>query len=108
MTGASPVKYTSFKNVIVYDYQISMTNLLLLPESQKTNTRHLHDLEAHTGNITLGLSTATETGDEHFIVLVNEVEATIVLEYFSTRLYKAGSEVVDNKVDVSRLGQKII
>jgi hypothetical protein len=32
----------------------------------------------HTGNITLGLALTTETGEEDFVVLVDEVQATIV------------------------------
>ena len=52
--------------------------LLLLPQSAQTNTRDLDHLESDTGNITLGLALSTETGDEDFVVLVDEVEATIV------------------------------
>ena len=47
--------------------------LLLLPEGEKADTRHLDDLETDTRNITLGLSTATETRNEDFVVLVDEV-----------------------------------
>ena len=54
--------------------------LLLLPEGEETNTRHFNDLEADTRNITLSLSATTETRDEDFVVLVDEVQATIVLE----------------------------
>lgn len=53
--------------------------LLLLPEGEETDTRDLDNLEANTGNITLGLARATETGDEDLVVLVNKVEATVVL-----------------------------
>ena len=35
-------------------------------------------LEAHTGNITLRLALATETGEEDLVVLIDEVQATIV------------------------------
>jgi len=38
-------------------------------------------LEADTGDITLGLALATETGEEDLVVLVNEVQATIVGDY---------------------------
>jgi len=55
------------------------THLLLFPQSQKTNTRDLHDLETHSRNITLGFTPTTETGDKDFIVLINEIQATIVL-----------------------------
>ena len=54
-------------------------HLLLLPQSEQTNTRNLHNLESDTGNITLGLTTATETRDEDLIVLIDKVQATIVL-----------------------------
>lgn len=56
-----------------------MTHLLLLPQGEKADTRHLDDLEADTGNITLGLAATTETGDEDLVVLIDEVQATIVL-----------------------------
>lgn len=52
--------------------------LLLLPQRRQTNSRDLDDLESNTGNITLRLALTTETSEEDFIVLVDEVEATIV------------------------------
>lgn len=52
--------------------------LLLLPQSGKTNTGNLDDLEADTWNISLGLALATETGKQDLVVLVDEVQATIV------------------------------
>ena len=48
-------------------------HLLLLPKGKKTDPRYFHDFESHAGNITLGLATTTETRDEDFIVLVDEV-----------------------------------
>lgn len=56
-----------------------ITNLFLLPEREKTNARYLHNLEAYTWDITLGFTTTTETRDKDFVVLVNEVQATVVL-----------------------------
>jgi hypothetical protein len=55
------------------------TYLLLFPQSKETHTGHLHHLESNTRNITLGLTTATETGDEDFVVLIDKVETTVVL-----------------------------
>ena len=55
------------------------TDLLLLPEGEQADARDLDDLEAHTRNITLCLTPATEAGDEDLVVLVDEVQATIVL-----------------------------
>lgn len=52
--------------------------LLLLPQGEQTDTGNLDDLEADTGDITLGLALATETGEEDLVVLVDEVEATVV------------------------------
>lgn len=52
--------------------------LLLLPQSGQTDAGDLDDLEADTGNITLGLALATETGEEDFVVLVDEVQATVI------------------------------
>ena len=53
--------------------------LLLFPEGKKTHSRYLNDLKSHTRNITLSLATTTETRNQYFIVLVNEVQATIIL-----------------------------
>lgn len=55
------------------------TYLLFFPQCKKTDTRNFDDLEADTRDITLGLSATTETRDEDFIVLVDEVQATIIL-----------------------------
>ena len=55
------------------------TYLLLLPQSKKADTGHLDDLEADTRNITLGLATTTEARDEHLVVLVDKVQATVIL-----------------------------
>ena len=52
--------------------------LLLLPQRSETDTRNLDDLESHTGNITLGLALTTETSKQHLVVLVHEVQATVV------------------------------
>lgn len=38
----------------------------------------LHDLETHTGNVTLCVAVATETGDQNLVVLIDEVQATVV------------------------------
>ena len=54
--------------------------LLLLPECKKTHTRYLHDFESHARNVTLGFATTTETGNQDFVVLVDEVQATVVLD----------------------------
>jgi len=71
--------------------------LLLLPQSHETDTRDLDDLEADTGNITLGLALATETGKENLVVLVNEVQATVVGDESSDLL------AVLNKLDLDTL-----
>jgi hypothetical protein len=55
-------------------------HLLLLPQRKETDTWDLDDLEADTGDITLGLTATTEAGDEDLVVLVDEVKATVVLE----------------------------
>ena len=53
--------------------------LLLFPEqSPQGDTGNLDDLELDTGNITLGTTLPTETGNQDFIVGVNEVEAAVV------------------------------
>lgn len=45
---------------------------------RKTDTRHLHDLETDTGNVTLGFAFAPKPGKQDFVVLVYKVQATIV------------------------------
>jgi hypothetical protein len=52
--------------------------LLLLPQGEQTDTGNLDDLESDTGNITLGLALTTETSQKHLVVLVHEVQATVV------------------------------
>ena len=42
-------------------------------------------LEAHTGDITLRLALATETGEEDLVVLVDEVQATIIGDWSHVR-----------------------
>ena len=42
--------------------------LLLLEEGKETDTGHLGDLEADTGNVTLGVAGTTETSDEHLVL----------------------------------------
>lgn len=44
-----------------------------LPQSEKTDTGNLDDLETDTGNITLCLALSSETRDEDFVVVVEEV-----------------------------------
>ncbi len=56
------------------------THLLLFPESEQTNARDLDDLKPYSGNITLGLATATEARDQNFVVLVHKVQATVILQ----------------------------
>jgi hypothetical protein len=52
--------------------------LLLLPQRRQTNTRDLDDLESNTGNISLRLALTTESSEQDLVVLVYEVETTIV------------------------------
>jgi hypothetical protein len=78
MSGASPGIHTA-----MYERRCpttgQVTHLFLLPECEQANAGDLDDLKAHAGNITLRLSAATEAGDEHLIVLIDEVQAAIVL-----------------------------
>merc|ERR1719158_316434 len=52
--------------------------LLLLEERQQGHPGHLHDLEPHAGDITHRVAATAETGDQHLVVLVDEVEAAVV------------------------------
>ena len=51
--------------------------LLLFVQGEQGNTGDLHDLESDSGNITDGVTLTTESSDQNFIVLLNEVETTI-------------------------------
>ena len=53
-------------------------SLLLLPEGKETDTRDLDDLESDTGNISLCLSSSTETRDKNFIVLVGLMSVLVM------------------------------
>merc|ERR1719215_1131903 len=51
--------------------------LLLAVQGAKTATSNLDDLETHAGNVADGVAASSEARDQDFIVLVNEVQATI-------------------------------
>lgn len=74
----TPIPPLSQKKVVKVDNLRSWLLLLLLPQSGKTDTGDLDDLEADTWNISLGLALATETGEQDLVVLIDEVQATIV------------------------------
>lgn len=44
--------------------------LLALEQGEQRGVGHLHDLETYSGNISDGVTTAAEAGDEHLIVLL--------------------------------------
>ena len=71
MTLASPVKKDA--SVTEQNPGCHAIYLLLLPEGKETHSGHLHDLEPHTRNITLSLTAATKTGNQDFVILVDEV-----------------------------------
>merc|ERR1719158_1482371 len=52
--------------------------LLLLEERQQGHPGHLHDLEPHAGDVAHRVAATAETGDQHLVVLVDEVEAAVV------------------------------
>jgi len=68
--------------------------LLLLEESEETDTRHLGDLETHTGNITLGVAGATETSNEHLVLIKEERkgqrDAGCLMEAVAVRCHRIG------------------
>ena len=47
------------------------------PESEQRATGGLDDLESDTRNITLSVTRSTETGNEDFVVLIDETHTTI-------------------------------
>jgi hypothetical protein len=44
----------------------------------KTDSGDLDDLETDTRNISLGLSLTTETGEQDLVVLVHEIQTTVI------------------------------
>lgn len=52
--------------------------LLALPQSQEGDVGDLDGLELDSGNITDGVTLATETGNEDLVVDLDEVQATVV------------------------------
>ena len=51
--------------------------LLTLVQGQQGNTGNLAHLETATWNITLRLTTLTETRNKHFIVFIDKIQTTI-------------------------------
>ena len=57
---------------------LAMRLLLLLAEqSEQRGLGHAHDLETDSRNITHGVTGTTETGNQHLVVLIHVVQATI-------------------------------
>jgi hypothetical protein len=56
---------------------------LLLPQRTQTHTRDLDNLEPHTRNITLCLALATEPSKQYLVILVHEIQATVIWHYIS-------------------------
>ena len=51
--------------------------LLLAEQSEQGGLRHAHHLETHSGNISHGVARTTESSNQHLIVLIHVVQATI-------------------------------
>ena len=51
--------------------------LLLAEQSEQGGLRHAHHLETHSGNISHGMSRTTESSNQHLVVLIHVVQATI-------------------------------
>ena len=56
------------------------------PQGQQRGTGDFLNLEAHTWDITDGVTLTTETGNEHLVVLVNETHTTITRHVASNPL----------------------
>ena len=56
------------------------------PQGQQGGASDLLNLESHTWNITDGVTFTTETGNEHFVVLIDEGESTITGDVRSNSL----------------------
>jgi len=56
------------------------------PEGEERGVSDLHDLEAHTWQITDGMSGTTESGNENLVVFVNERHSTVTGDVASNSL----------------------
>ena len=56
------------------------------PKGKKGGASDLLNLESHTWNITDGVTLTTETGNEHFVVLIDEGESTVTGDVRSNSL----------------------
>ena len=66
---------------------LAMRLLLLAAEqSEQRGLGHADDLETDSGNISHSMTGTTETGNEHLIVLINEVQTTIARDESSDLL----------------------
>jgi len=77
--------------------------LLLLPQRRQTNTRDLDDLESNTGNITLRLALTTESSEQDLVVLVYEIETTII-GHESSNLLSVLNQLHTHTLPNSRVG----
>jgi hypothetical protein len=64
--------------LLLYPCLRSRLLLLLLEKGEQRATGDLDNLETNPGNISDGVTTSTETGQEDFVVLINEVQATVI------------------------------
>ena len=78
LLGAQPAHAPDHPLVLVSSI-CSCDGLVLLvePEGEQRSTSDLLNLEAHTWNITDGVTGTTETSNEHLVVLIDEGHATI-------------------------------
>ena len=60
--------------------------LLSTEEGEQRGLGHADDLETDSGNISHSVTGTTETGNEHLIVLINEVQTTIARDESSDLL----------------------
>ena len=56
------------------------------PKGKQGSASDLLNLESHTWNITDGVTLTTETGNEHFVVLIDEGESTVTGDVRSNSL----------------------
>jgi hypothetical protein len=77
--------------------------LLLLEKSKKGATGNLDNLETNPGNITDGVTTSTETRKEDLVVLINEVQATVIGDE-SGNLLSVLNQLNSNTLTSGRVG----